>query len=91
MDLSITRFIISAVGAVTAQTSLRIKRKKKGAYTMKYLVIVDDNSCLYQSLVLDRCPSELFGSKANTCEGNRCPDCWQNAMQLYAEKVKDEH
>lgn len=54
---------------------------------MKYIVIVDDNSCLYQSLVLERCPSELFGSKANTCEGNRCPDCWQNAMQLYAGKV----
>lgn len=89
-ESGISHYIISAAGPVTAQMSQRTKRKKRGAYTMKYLVIVDDNSCLYQSLVLERCPSELFGSKANTCEGNRCPDCWQNAMQLYAEKVKDE-
>ena len=83
-------YITIAAGHVTGPASVMIRRKKKGAYIMKYVVIVDDNSCLYQSLVLERCPSELFGSKANTGEGNRCPDCWHSAMQLYAEKVPNE-
>lgn len=71
------------------ETLYKMWKDRKGKSQVKYIVIVDDNSCLYQSLVLERCPSELFGSRANTCEGNRCSDCWHNAMQLYAEKVTD--